>query len=1226
MPFPTSASVKPLEDQIKGQLSEISPIAEMNYPLIRGVVFWRDAVYSRHASDPAAANDFELFFKHMTVGLITPFKKIKISKTENLDAVTTKLVEQLLQTDVSSLTDKTQYSVEALCKKIPEFKKLTGDEKWLLYLCCEHYRDLSKVDFEKARKPLPGQLKPYSYLGRQISSDTRPNLKAHHVSLIGPYIRTLKNISGFIFDSEKKITVCKYDDHASGGIVDTDGAEDQRNNMQQLLVGVSKLHQLQLFDVPKSCHVIPIPTLPALDLESLSKSELDQLTGDFFDWFFGLSDSIGFDKPVKKLEVKYVDEPAAKGAKAGETSGHVSSKQVLQPSETEEKVGVWLSRSSVEFEMDEFHKQVENGLDRKAVFVLSNLSKEQDEGGQSVLWQLLARGLMMPNPESLGVQLLQESRFIIDQKANDHIRHGQPKTIADRISKLWHSLVVDSDIFSSSVDEFFPVEEADEEELEDEDDGLSPGISKLAVQKILIRNLLTSLGSGQADEVDTVLAILRKEFNKKKLTDKEIVEGILEYVPTLHYPSFVNLVDACRDSGVFDLSDKSWVIAEKRSGISAGQINIIKQSLKEYQPESFDTDTDALIIPFPFEGLLADPLWYSGWDRVADDLLKTLQKEEIVCVVDDSNYHLPAGVVANETPSESDDSDEVFGSADKAASAQSLASFASVELEANLYRKLMLGQVPAEFKDNNFFIVNPNDTQLSEHEKSFKDTLATGNSSSRDQSITRELLAFVASECPGAIIAFDVDPNIDESQYSKFIKDLKGLGLKIIVRSKKSIPGLTEFRLQASGEVDLENDLLRENKQMSLTLGIEPLKEDQIKQISSTVFRQLPTNTDPMFHSKTILRKAAAMAVGQGQTVVSNEVLHDAIGQTFNLPSIRIVQQIRARLNQFLGQAKTKIIGQDAALEQLVELVIDHMVGARPDTLPLSVMLPGPTGVGKTETVAEMIKYLGLEVMNINGSQYAEEHTVSRLSGSPTGYVGPDEGVLFTFLKNNPYGLVFIDEYDKLHPVVRKFLMELSDKGIMTAGNGHVVKCPGITVIAATNAGARALHPGMSEREIFDVLALALKNGGEEVPELVARFEVIPYFGIDEPSLKQLVERSFYLVNNLRLMSSRGIRIVDVDTGTVDMALAGAKQICAMKETSRKIGLLQRPDDASESAKDSGIRYCNLRRVRGQVNRITKLAMQDIKKRAINGELESADIKLYIDPSTNAVTWEKVAN
>src|SRR5205085_2873995 len=100
------------------------------------------------------------------------------------------------------------------------------------------------------------------------------------------------------------------------------------------------------------------------------------------------------------------------------------------------------------------------------------------------------------------------------------------------------------------------------------------------------------------------------------------------------------------------------------------------------------------------------------------------------------------------------------------------------------------------------------------------------------------------------------------------------------------------------------------------------------------------------------------------------------------------------------------------------------------------------------------------------------------------GYVGPDEGILYKFLKDNPVGIVFIDEIEKMHPDVYTALMNFFDKAVLTAGNGEQVRRPGMVIVGASNAGADKLHRGMGARQVREILAEAFEDSrGRKRPE-----------------------------------------------------------------------------------------------------------------------------------------------
>jgi ATP-dependent Clp protease ATP-binding subunit ClpA len=116
----------------------------------------------------------------------------------------------------------------------------------------------------------------------------------------------------------------------------------------------------------------------------------------------------------------------------------------------------------------------------------------------------------------------------------------------------------------------------------------------------------------------------------------------------------------------------------------------------------------------------------------------------------------------------------------------------------------------------------------------------------------------------------------------------------------------------------------------------------------------------------------------------------------------------------------------------------------------------GPTGTGKTETAKSLAKNLGVKLVRFDMSEYQEKHSVSKLIGSPPGYVGFEEnaGLLITKIQENPNCVLLLDEIEKSHPDVSTILLQMMDNGFITGSNGKQADCRNIILIITTNAGA----------------------------------------------------------------------------------------------------------------------------------------------------------------------------
>jgi ATP-dependent Clp protease ATP-binding subunit ClpA len=132
--------------------------------------------------------------------------------------------------------------------------------------------------------------------------------------------------------------------------------------------------------------------------------------------------------------------------------------------------------------------------------------------------------------------------------------------------------------------------------------------------------------------------------------------------------------------------------------------------------------------------------------------------------------------------------------------------------------------------------------------------------------------------------------------------------------------------------------------------------------------------------------------------------------------------------------------------------------GLKSENKPVgSFVFMGPTGTGKTETAKALSKHLGVKLLRFDMSEYQEKHSISKLIGSPPGYVGFEEnaGLLITQIQEAPNAVLLLDEVEKAHPDVMTVLLQLMDNGFITGSNGKKADCRNIILILTTNAGAQ---------------------------------------------------------------------------------------------------------------------------------------------------------------------------
>ncbi len=183
------------------------------------------------------------------------------------------------------------------------------------------------------------------------------------------------------------------------------------------------------------------------------------------------------------------------------------------------------------------------------------------------------------------------------------------------------------------------------------------------------------------------------------------------------------------------------------------------------------------------------------------------------------------------------------------------------------------------------------------------------------------------------------------------------------------------------------------------------------------------------------------------------------------IPASKIKAQEYEQIKGLSDRLKTHIVGQDEAVDAVSRAIRRNRVGISPKKRPVSFIFVGPTGVGKTELVKQLSGDLFDSVdslIRLDMSEYMEKHTVSKLIGSPPGYVGYDEaGQLTEKIRRRPYSVVLFDEIEKAHPDVLNVLLQVLDDGRITDAQGRVVNFENTIIVMTSNAGSEGRVGGL---------------------------------------------------------------------------------------------------------------------------------------------------------------------
>jgi ATP-dependent Clp protease ATP-binding subunit ClpA len=194
------------------------------------------------------------------------------------------------------------------------------------------------------------------------------------------------------------------------------------------------------------------------------------------------------------------------------------------------------------------------------------------------------------------------------------------------------------------------------------------------------------------------------------------------------------------------------------------------------------------------------------------------------------------------------------------------------------------------------------------------------------------------------------------------------------------------------------------------------------------------------------------------RTIGEREIQFE-LAKVVHMPEEKIMETESSNLSNLQDNLEKEVYGQSLALTEVVDKILVAQAGLKSENKPVgSFVFMGPTGTGKTETAKALSKHLGVKLLRFDMSEYQEKHSISKLIGSPPGYVGfeEDAGQLITQIQEAPNAVLLLDEVEKAHPDVMTVLLQLMDNGVITGSNGKKADCRNVILILTTNAGAQA--------------------------------------------------------------------------------------------------------------------------------------------------------------------------
>jgi type VI secretion system protein VasG len=297
---------------------------------------------------------------------------------------------------------------------------------------------------------------------------------------------------------------------------------------------------------------------------------------------------------------------------------------------------------------------------------------------------------------------------------------------------------------------------------------------------------------------------------------------------------------------------------------------------------------------------------------------------------------------------------------------------------------------------------------------------------------------------------------------------------------------------------------------------------------------------------------------------VDPDVVSKVVSDWTGIPLGKVMRDEALTIIRLEENLKQRIKGQDGALGVIAQVIKSAKAGIKDPSQPLGVfLLVGPSGVGKTETglaVADLLFGGDNFTVTINMSEFQEKHTVSRLIGSPPGYVGYGEGgVLTEAVRQRPYSVVLIDEVEKGHLEVMNLFYQVFDKGMLADGEGRVIDFKNTVLFLTSNLATDVITElgAGDERPSLETVSTAIRPilSNHFKPALLARMTVVPFFTLPPDILKDIVVLKLEkLVNRLaethkmklaysqKVVDQIAARCTEVETGArnIDYIMAGS--------------------------------------------------------------------------------------
>jgi len=285
----------------------------------------------------------------------------------------------------------------------------------------------------------------------------------------------------------------------------------------------------------------------------------------------------------------------------------------------------------------------------------------------------------------------------------------------------------------------------------------------------------------------------------------------------------------------------------------------------------------------------------------------------------------------------------------------------------------------------------------------------------------------------------------------------------------------------------------------------------------------------PEWERKIALNQKKLAKIQKDYRILREEIGAEEIARVVSLwtgiPTMKMLEEESKKLVRMEQEIHQRLINQEKAVQAVANAIRRSRAGIAEENRPIgSFIFLGPSGVGKTELAKSLAEFLfnaESSLVQLDMSEYMEKHTVSKMIGSPPGYVGYEEGGQLTeIIRRRPYSVILFDEIEKSHPEVFNILLQILDNGRLTDAKGRIVNFKNTVIIMTSNLGSD-LMKDHAQKASFGFISAEEKNGAQEIieekihqvlketfkPEFLNRIdEIIIFKPLNKNDIKQIIE------------------------------------------------------------------------------------------------------------------------